>query len=138
MSLISGSVFFYRYYYIGYSKFYDRDTNRFYSILFFFVLRMFFLVFSFSWFTVILGWDGLGVISFLLVVYYNNSLRLDSGLITFFINRLGDCFFVLTFIFIFYRGTFTEDYLLLQNRVIMLFFLVFGMITKRAQVPFSS
>jgi len=51
-----------------------------------------------------LGWDGLGLVSFLLVIYYIDRVRLDSGLITVFTNRLGDCLFILSFIFIFYRG----------------------------------
>ena len=138
VSLISGSVFLYSYYYMGYINFFNNDVNRFFFVLFFFVLRMFFLVFSFSWFVVILGWDGLGVVSFLLVIYYNNPSRVDSGLVTFFINRLGDCFFILTFMFIFYRGLFSFDYLIINLRTLFVCFLILGMITKRAQVPFSS
>jgi NADH-ubiquinone oxidoreductase chain 5 len=42
-----------------------------------------------------LGWDGLGVVSFLLIVYYINHERINNGLFTLFQNRLGDLFFVL-------------------------------------------
>ena len=58
-----------------------------------------------------LGWDGLGVVSFLLVIYYNDPKSMDSGIITFLTNRLGDCFFLLRFIFIFYCGYFSFNYL---------------------------
>jgi len=42
----------------------------------------------------ILGWDGLGVVSFLLIVFYINHERINNGLFTLFQNRVGDLFFV--------------------------------------------
>jgi len=51
-----------------------------------------------------MGWDGLGVVSFVLVIFYNNSKSLDSGLITIFTNRVGDCFFIVRFLGIFFYG----------------------------------
>jgi len=41
------------------------------------------------------GWDGLGVVSFLLIVFYINHERINNGLFTLFQNRVGDLFFVL-------------------------------------------
>jgi len=41
------------------------------------------------------GWDGLGVVSFLLIVFYINYERINNGLFTLFQNRVGDLFFVL-------------------------------------------
>jgi len=43
----------------------------------------------------ILGWDGLGVVSFLLILFYINHERINNGLFTLFQNRVGDLFFVL-------------------------------------------
>ncbi len=43
----------------------------------------------------IFGWDGLGVVSFLLIVFYINHERVNNGLFTIFQNRVGDLFFVL-------------------------------------------
>jgi NADH-ubiquinone oxidoreductase chain 5 len=40
------------------------------------------------------GWDGLGVVSFLLIVFYINYERINNGLFTVFQNRIGDLFFV--------------------------------------------
>jgi NADH-ubiquinone oxidoreductase chain 5 len=40
------------------------------------------------------GWDGLGVVSFLLIVYYINHESVNNGLFTLFQNRVGDLFFV--------------------------------------------
>ncbi|MCA2772600.1 MAG: hypothetical protein IM483_16630, partial [Microcystis sp. M122S2] len=41
-----------------------------------------------------LGWDGLGLVSFFLIVYYQNQSSINSGLFTLLMNRLGDCFFL--------------------------------------------
>jgi NADH-ubiquinone oxidoreductase chain 5 len=72
-----------------------------------FVLSMFFLVFSGNFFLTMVGWDGLGLISFCLVVFYSNHVRLDSGLITVFSNRFGDVFFLCSFFFFWGRGIFS-------------------------------
>lgn len=105
VSLITSVVFMYRGFYINSSMGDEsRNNRRFFLLLILFVVSIFFLVFSSSWVTVILGWDGLGLVSFLLVIYYNNARSLDSGLITVFSNRVGDCLFILRFAFIFYCG----------------------------------
>lgn len=139
VSLISRVVFLYR-------KFYMDEqwgglnliNYRFFYLLFLFVASMFFLVFSRSWVVVILGWDGLGLVSFILVIFYNNSSRLDSGLITVFTNRLGDCLFILSFMFFFYGGYFFLDFLTLNTCMLFCIVIFLGCITKRAQLPFSS
>lgn len=138
VSLISRVVFLYRKFYIEerWQKFFI--NSRFFFLLFLFVLSIIILVFSGSWVIVIVGWDGLGLVSFLLVVYYNNRSSIDSGLITVFTNRLGDCLFILSFIFILYCGWFTIEFLSFYGCIFFLFVLFVGAITKRAQLPFSS
>lgn len=138
ISLISSVVFYYRKFYIDIN--YDGNTinYRFISILFLFVGSMFFLVFSFSWLSLMLGWDGLGVVSFLLVIFYNNSSRLNSGLITIFTNRFGDCLFILRFISIYFSGSFYISFLDNFSSYLICFIIIIGAFTKSAQVPFSS
>jgi len=89
VSLISARIFFYSKYYMGENSL----TVRFVMLLFGFVFSMLFLVFGGNMFLVILGWDGLGLISFCLVVYYQSFYSLDSGLVTVYRNRVGDIFF---------------------------------------------
>nr|QZH55186.1 NADH dehydrogenase subunit 5 [Lardoglyphus konoi] len=140
VSLISSVVFIYSKYYMGsYLSDQSKDNFRFFYLLFLFVISMFFLVFSSSWLTVMLGWDGLGLVSFLLVIYYNNPSSLDSGLITVFTNRVGDCLFILSFIFMFYCG-WTSSLSFLTYVYCFLFIVILGVgcITKSAQIPFSS
>lgn len=138
ISLISSVVFIYRKFYMEEKEFFNSDNSRFFFILFLFVISIFFLVFSNSWVIVILGWDGLGVVSFLLVIYYNNIKSLNSGLVTVFTNRLGDCFFILSFTFIFYCGVLSFDFLTINRFLFFLLILIVGCFTKRAQLPFSS
>lgn len=58
---------------------------------------------------------------------------------TVFTNRLGDCFFILSFMFIFYSGWVGLDFVcFLSYRFVVIFFLMLGAVTKSAQVPFSS
>lgn len=138
VSLISSVVFLYSQFYIGCRRYLGDLDRRFFFLLFLFVVSILFLVFSGSWVLVILGWDGLGLVSFLLVIYYSNPSSLDSGLITVFTNRLGDCFFILRFMFMFYRGWVTVEFLSFEVCVFFSFIIFLGCITKRAQFPFSS
>lgn len=139
VSLISSVVFLYRKFYMGDVLNLKNFINtRFFYLLFLFVVSIMFLVFSGSWVVVMLGWDGLGLVSFLLVIFYNNRSSLDSGLITVFTNRVGDCFFIFSFMFIFYRGWFSFDFLSSFSCIFFCLFIFLGCVTKRAQAPFSS
>lgn len=134
VSFISGAVFFYRNYYIE-----GGLTNRRFSFLvFLFVVSMFLLVFSGRFFITMVGWDGLGLVSFCLVVFYNNSGSLDSGLVTVFRNRVGDAFFLITFLFFLMGGSWTSDFCFTGDYTIGLLFVFLGALTKRAQIPFSA
>jgi NADH-ubiquinone oxidoreductase chain 5 len=95
VSLISGFVFLYRFFYMGGSF----DQRRFVFLVSLFVASMCLLVFSGNFFLTMVGWDGLGLVSFCLVIFYGNSTSLESGLITVFSNRVGDVFFLLSFFF---------------------------------------
>lgn len=98
-----------------------------------FIVRIVWLVLNNNFYWIIFGWDGLGVVSFLLIVYYINNERILNGLYTLFQNRLGDIFFVL---FILGR----LNLLIWNNRVVSigLLVLVIGSCVKRAQFPFNT
>nr|YP_009560922.1 NADH dehydrogenase subunit 5 [Trouessartia rubecula]QAB47274.1 NADH dehydrogenase subunit 5 [Trouessartia rubecula] len=138
VSLISSMVFVYSKYYMSMGKYNSMLDKRFLIILFLFVASMLFLVFSYSWFSVMLGWDGLGLISFLLVIYYNDPKSLESGLVTVFTNRIGDCLFLLSFSFMFFCGWFSFDYVSSHYFFWFFVFVTLGCMTKSAQMPFSS
>jgi len=90
-------------------------------------------------FILILGWDGLGVVSFFLITYYQNQSSLVAGIFTLLINRLGDCFFVLSILTIFGHHSNQEGLLWgspWDSRFLGLL-LVLTFMTKRALFPFS-
>lgn len=89
-------------------------------------------------FFIMLGWDGLGLVSFFLIVYYQNQSSIVSGVFTLLINRLGDCFFLVSIVFFYY---FSSDLFVHTSNVlprIVLIVLLLTFITKRALFPFSS
>ena len=98
-----------------------------------FIISILWLIVNNNFYWIMFGWDGLGVISFLLIVFYINLERVNNGLFTLFQNRIGDLFFVFFII-----GTI--DLLIINTLVIKygLLFLVFGACVKSAQFPFNS
>ena len=100
-------------------------------------ILLFFFIFSGNIFVMLVGWDGLGVVSFLLVIFYGRPYVLDAGLLTVFSNRVGDAFFLLFFGWFFASGGLSPDFLWGVG-VVPLLFVFLGAVTKRAQLPFSS
>jgi len=98
-----------------------------------FIIRIIWLILNNNFYWIIFGWDGLGVVSFLLIIFYINYESINNGLFTLFQNRLGDLFFVLFLLIIL-------DTCISNNNVIkfMLVFLLLGSCVKRAQFPFNS
>ena len=130
---ISSVIIIYSYFYI--SPYYK--SNYFLVLTVLFVLSMCLVICISNLFFVMLGWDGLGLVSFFLIVYYQNQRSVFSGLFTLLINRFGDGLFLCTisifsFCLIDYY-TFSSSLAFLT----CLFFLVFTFITKRAIYPFS-
>lgn len=102
-----------------------------------FVVSMLLVIRMSNLFFTMLGWDGLGLISFFLIVYYQNQSSIVSGIFTLLINRLGDGFYLFSLVLIFY---FYPDFTSIRSSVSFYFmtgFLVLTFITKRALYPFS-
>ena len=98
-----------------------------------FIFSIVWLILNNNFYWIILGWDGLGVVSFLLIIFYINYERVNNGLFTLFQNRVGDLFFVL-----FIVGVLD---IRIGNNIILkygLLVLVLGGCVKRAQYPFNS
>lgn len=57
-----------------------------------------FLVISPNLIRILLGWDGLGIVSFCLVVFYQNKKSYRSGFVTVVLNRIGDLFIIISII----------------------------------------
>lgn len=131
---ISRMVFLYSILYM------EGDKNRiiFMRVLLLFVLSIILMIVSMNIFRILLGWDGLGLVSYCLVIYYQNERRNRAGMITVLINRLGDIRLILRIVFLlnFYSWGFKE-FINNENKIIIIGILVLiASITKRAQIPF--
>nr|YP_010610764.1 NADH dehydrogenase subunit 5 [Bolitaena pygmaea]WAP91584.1 NADH dehydrogenase subunit 5 [Bolitaena pygmaea] len=117
----------------------DPNSKRFMMVLMLFVLSMNFLIFIPSFISLILGWDGLGLVSFCLVIYYQNNKSLSAGMLTVLMNRIGDCFVLSGISVMVFLGHW--NYMCIWHfyffDVCMIFIVIAGM-TKSAQIPFSS
>nr|YP_010875336.1 NADH dehydrogenase subunit 5 [Ciconiphilus decimfasciatus]WGW14990.1 NADH dehydrogenase subunit 5 [Ciconiphilus decimfasciatus] len=115
------------------------EVKQFFIIMMTFVLSMLILICSGNMFTTLIGWDGLGITSMLLIMYYYSNNSLKASMYTFMINRLGDCFLLILICTLFCN--FPDLSLFEKNLDIpfLVSFLIMTMaITKSAQIPFSS
>ncbi len=72
-----------------------------------------------------------------MVIFYENSQSLRSGILTVLTNRLGDSLFLCSIYYFLSIGGYTTNYINTIN-TIFVFIIVAGRITKRAQIPFCS
>ena len=68
----------------------EKHFLRFHLLVLAFVLSMFLLILSPNLVSLLLGWDGLGVTSYLLVIYFQRAKSFNAGLLTALTNRVGD------------------------------------------------
>nr|YP_009353825.1 NADH dehydrogenase subunit 5 [Bryopa lata]AQZ26105.1 NADH dehydrogenase subunit 5 [Bryopa lata] len=134
VAYISSMVLFYSSSYMSS----ERYLSRFVWMVFFFILSMNCLIFVPSIWGVMLGWDGLGITSFVLVVYYQNSGSLSAGMLTALTNRVGDVFLILAIYMFFSQGQFglkSVEGVCVSSALV---FVSIASITKSAQFPFCS
>nr|QIZ12672.1 NADH dehydrogenase subunit 5 [Acanthopleura echinata] len=113
--------------------------SRFIWIVMLFVLSMNFLIFIPNLVALLLGWDGLGLVSFCLVIYYQNPKSLGAGLMTAFMNRVGDVGILLSIGWMFSQGHWDSSSMwgFMNSHSSIMMILLAGM-TKSAQIPFCS
>lgn len=133
--LIAFNVFFFSSYYIENTL----KSSIFLFLTLFFILSIIIFILVSDFFIIMLGWDGLGVFSFFLILFYESSKSIFSGLFTIIVNRLGDCFFILSIVFLFVLTPSSIPTVLWSNLTFGLSVLIMlGAITKSAIFPFSS
>nr|YP_010277792.1 NADH dehydrogenase subunit 5 [Chelonus formosanus]UBR43344.1 NADH dehydrogenase subunit 5 [Chelonus formosanus]UDP58207.1 NADH dehydrogenase subunit 5 [Chelonus formosanus]UHY94333.1 NADH dehydrogenase subunit 5 [Chelonus formosanus]UJM44013.1 NADH dehydrogenase subunit 5 [Chelonus formosanus] len=132
--IISSSVLIYS---MEYMK-YDTNFNRFMNLVLIFILSMILMVICPNMMTILIGWDGLGISSYCLIIFYQNSKSINSGLTTILMNRIGDIFIILIFsMMLNYKNL---NFMFIKSELNMMISLMIFMcaITKSAQIPFSS
>ena len=98
--VISGIVIIYSGRYMGH----DKNLFRFFIILVLFVVSIILIIFRPNIIRILLGWDGLGLVSYCLVIYYQNIKSLNAGLLTILSNRIGDIAILLGIAWLFNYG----------------------------------
>ncbi len=134
---IASSIFIFSKFYIRAEKFF----RRFHFILILFVASILILIFSVNMIRLILGWDGLGLSSYLLVIYYQSSKAYNAGMLTVLRNRVGDGLIIMACCLTLRHNC---------NNIwrwglsayspwhYWIFILILAAFTKRAQIPFSA
>nr|UUB71222.1 NADH dehydrogenase subunit 5 [Bombyx mori] len=139
VSLISSVVIFYSKSYMNS----ELNLNRFIILVLMFVFSMVLLIISPNLISILLGWDGLGLISYCLVIYYQNLKSYNAGMLTALSNRIGDVMILMVICwvmnygswnYIFYFDFMKNDYVMF----IISFMIIIAAMTKSAQIPFSS
>nr|YP_005089258.1 NADH dehydrogenase subunit 5 [Flustra foliacea]AEX16063.1 NADH dehydrogenase subunit 5 [Flustra foliacea] len=116
----------------------DINLTYFVHMVLLFVLSMNALIFCPHMIVMLLGWDGLGLTSYLLVIYYLNDKSLGAGMITAMTNRIGDALLVLGVSWAVISGHWSFVYSSLGVAWFFMFSLMLAAMTKSAQVPFSA
>nr|ARX96608.1 NADH dehydrogenase subunit 5 [Xylocopa appendiculata] len=132
VSLISSLIMLYS---MKYMNLNENDLKRFYYLLMLFIFSMYFMILSPNMLTIILGWDGLGLISFCLIVYYQNFKAMSAGLLTMILNRIGDASLLMIMGLMCMNGSWNLMLYNMDNLLLMMMILV--SFTKSAQMPFS-
>jgi NADH-ubiquinone oxidoreductase chain 5 len=68
----------------------DLNIIRFILLVLMFVVSIVFLIVSPNLISFLLGWDSLGLVSYLLVIYYQNVRSYGAGMLTVLSSRIGD------------------------------------------------
>lgn len=98
--LISSIIMLYRMVYMSQ----DIYINRFISLLNLFIFSIILIVISPNLIRILFGWDGLGLSSYCLVIYYQNYVSFNSGMVTVLCNRLGDVGLLISIRLVFIYG----------------------------------
>jgi NADH-quinone oxidoreductase subunit L len=135
-------------YSIGYMS-HDRGFSRYFSYLNLFMFSMLVLVLGSSLPLMFVGWEGVGLCSYLLIgFWFSDIAKANAGNKAFIANRVGDFGFLLGMFFIFFHllagGTATLDFLGMKEQASLFgpaaataaaLLLFVGAMGKSAQVP---
>ncbi len=100
--VVTGVGFVIHVYSIGYMWDDDYSYSRYFAYLNLFMGSMLILVLGANYLLMFIGWEGVGLCSYLLIGYYaDKKFAADAGKKAFIVNRIGDFGFVIGLMFIF-------------------------------------
>nr|WMQ52316.1 NADH dehydrogenase subunit 5 [Ceutorhynchus cf. asper XHL-2023] len=120
----------------------DKNFKRFIYLMILFVVSMMMMIISPNLITILIGWDGLGLVSYALVIYYQNSKSYNAGMLTALSNRVGDASLLMCIAIFISVGEWNlfnyKDFIISELNFLLSLFIILAAITKSAQIPFSS
>ncbi len=146
--IVTGVGFLIHVYSVGYMA-HDEDYARFFLYLNLFMLSMLLLVLADSILLFFVGWEGVGLCSYLLIgFWWDKSENADAGKKAFIVNRIGDAGFLLGLMLLFWsfgaEGVWTLDFATFREHADLLspeiatvaaLLLFVGAAGKSAQIP---
>nr|QDP18131.1 NADH dehydrogenase subunit 5 [Algete brunneri] len=121
----------------------EKNMNRFILLILMFILSMVFLILSPNLISILLGWDGLGLVSYCLVIYYQNVKSYNAGMLTALTNRIGDVCILISISWMLNFGSWNYVYYYdfvfnSFEMMIITLLIILAAMTSSAQIPFSS
>nr|ATN41159.1 NADH dehydrogenase subunit 5 [Diptera sp. 59 LC-2017] len=121
----------------------DKTINRFILLVLMFVMSMMLLIISPNLISILLGWDGLGLVSYCLVIYFQNVKSYNAGMLTALSNRIGDVALLLSIAWMLNYGSWNYVFFIEVMKLSVEMKIIGGLVmlaamTKSAQIPFSS
>ena len=109
------------------------------NIIIIFILSINTLIFIPHTLFLLIGWDGLGLSRFMLVIYYQNKPSLSAGILTALTNRIGDIILLFSIIILINSNQWLSFIVWDNNyKLIIRTCIILAAFTKRAQFPFSA
>nr|AUT77307.1 NADH dehydrogenase subunit 5 [Polyrhachis dives] len=115
----------------------DMYINRFVWLVNLFVFSMILMIMSPNLISILFGWDGLGLTSYCLVIYYQNYISFNSGMVTVLCNRIGDIGLLMSIGLLIMYGSWNMIFPLNYYSILIILMIMLGALTKSAQIPFS-
>nr|ADZ56268.1 NADH dehydrogenase subunit 5 [Bryodema luctuosum luctuosum] len=121
----------------------ESNINRFVILVLMFILSMVLLIISPNLISILLGWDGLGLVSYCLVIYYQNVKSYNAGMLTALSNRIGDVCILISIAWMLNFGSwnYINYYYFIFDSFemsIITMLIIIASMTSSAQIPFSS
>nr|ATD53031.1 NADH dehydrogenase subunit 5 [Hishimonus phycitis] len=132
---ISSMVVLYSSVYMGN---YNNSSVRFLFLVLLFVFSMLLMILSPNLISIMLGWDGLGLVSYCLVIYYMSLKSYMAGMLTCLINRLGDIGLLISIGWLLSYGSWNFIFYVNYYDSLVFYMIIISSFTKSAQIPFSS
>nr|ALR69309.1 NADH dehydrogenase subunit 5 [Bemisia tabaci] len=123
-----------------YSKFYiEKKKMMFTKILIMFMTSMVMLIMSPNMVSLVMGWESLGMTSFVLIMYYQNKKSMMSSMYTIMMNRIGDITLLVSMMILMDSASWmflSSEFM--NSEITWIMLITTSMFSKSAQIPFSS